>query len=63
MTTAQIEQLREAISKREVPFDEMVASIGAALVDAMQAVDYRDWRFAYDRAQFAADVLKGMARR
>lgn len=62
MTQDQIEILREAIASRSVEYEDIVASLGHALQECMQAVDYEDWSHAQNQAQYVADVLKTLAR-
>jgi len=63
MTTAQLETLREAIAMKDMSVEDMRLSCAYALQEAMQAVDYGDDKFAQERAQYVADVLKLLARR
>ena len=57
------EALREAIATKTVSYEDMRDNVKYALLEALQALDYGDWRYVEERALFAADVAKGLARR
>lgn len=62
-TITRYEALREAISTKTVSYEAMRDNVKYALLEALQALDYEDWRYVEERALFAADVAKGIARR
>lgn len=65
-TLTRDEALREAIAMKLMSRGDAVLSCAHALEEAMQAVDYgedSDLRWAQERAQYVADVLKSLVGR